>query len=160
MTTGPRTVAIGADHRGTTVAQHLADRLKLDGHTIKLIVCNPDEQCDYPEQAYTVGKLIGTGEAEFGVLVCGTAIGMSIAANKLPGVRAAVVHDELTSQLSRTHNNANVLCLSADLLGQRLIDKIVDVWLDTGFEAGGRHDRRLRKIAAIERGEDPATVRE
>jgi ribose 5-phosphate isomerase B len=84
---------------------------------------------------------------------------MSIAANKIKGVRAAVAHDELTAQLSRSHNNANILCLSADLLGQRLIEKITDVFLATKFE-GGRHERRIRKISAIEQGKDPATVAE
>jgi ribose 5-phosphate isomerase B len=82
---------------------------------------------------------------------------MSIAANKVAGVRAAVVHDELTAQLSRSHNAANVVCLSADLLGQRLIEKICEVFLATSFE-GGRHERRIRKITAMEQGKDPSTV--
>jgi ribose 5-phosphate isomerase B len=93
------------------------------------------------------------------VLICGTGVGMAIAANKVKGVRAAVVHDELTAEISRSHNDANVLCMSADLLGQRLIEKIVDVWIATPF-AGGRHARRVHKIEAIERGDDPASVRE
>jgi ribose 5-phosphate isomerase B len=82
---------------------------------------------------------------------------MSIAANKVAGVRAAVVHDELTAQLARSHNDANVLCLSADLLGQRLIEKIVEAWLGATFE-GGRHARRIRKIVAMESGINPATI--
>jgi ribose 5-phosphate isomerase B len=82
---------------------------------------------------------------------------MCIAANKLPGVRAAIAHDELTAEISRTHNDANVLCLSADLLGQRLIEKISESWIAASFE-GGRHARRIRKIAAMESGHDPATV--
>ena len=92
-----------------------------------------------------------------GILVCGSGIGMCIAANKVKGVRAALVHDELTAEMSRGHNDANVLCLSADLLGQRLIEKIAEVWLGTAFQ-GGRHERRVRKIAAIENGQDPAKV--
>jgi ribose 5-phosphate isomerase B len=84
---------------------------------------------------------------------------MSIAANKVRGVRAANVHDELTAQLSRSHNNANVLCLSADLLGQRLIEKIVEEWIATPFQ-GGRHTRRVDKIVAIEQGKDPASVKD
>jgi len=104
-----------------------------------------------------VGKAIATGDAERGVLICGTGIGMCIAANKVKGVRAALAHDELTAQISRTHNDANVLCLSADLLGQRLIEKIVESWLATPFQ-GGRHERRLKEIAAIEEGKDPKDV--
>jgi ribose 5-phosphate isomerase B len=87
-----------------------------------------------------------------GILLCGTGIGMSIAANKIAGVRAAVVHDELTAQLARSHNNANVICMSADLLGQRLIEKITEIAVNTNFE-GGRHERRIAKIAQLERGE-------
>ena len=104
-----------------------------------------------------MGKAVAEGRADLGLLICGTGIGMSIAANKIPGVRAAVVHDELTAQISRSHNDANVLCLSADLLGHRLIEQIVETWIKTPFE-GGRHARRVHKIEAIERGEDPTTV--
>ena len=82
---------------------------------------------------------------------------MSIAANKVKGVRAALVHDELTAEMSRSHNDANVVCMSADLLGQKLIEKIVEIWLTTPF-LGGRHDRRVKKIHAIENGVDPATM--
>lgn len=146
-------IAIGADHRGVDAARQIAQHLTSHGHEAKLLgAC--EGPCDYPDQAWLVGRAIADGEADMGILICGTSIGMSIAANKIAGVRAAVVHDELTAQLSRAHNDANVLCLSGDLLGQRLIEKIVDVWLATEFE-GGRHARRVGKIAQIERGEDP-----
>ncbi len=115
------------------------------------------EAVDYPVPAQRVGVAVRDGVAERGLLICGTGIGMCIAANKVRGVRAAIVHDELTAQISRTHNDANVLCLSADLLGQRLIEKITEVWLGTAF-LGGRHLRRLQEIDAIERGEDPSKV--
>lgn len=150
-------IAIGADHRGHASARGVADRLSASGHEVTVCGALDGKSCDYPERAYMVGRAISEGRADLGVLICGTGIGMSIAANKVPGVRAAVVHDELTAQLSRSHNGANVLCLSADLLGQRLIDQIVDVWIRTEFE-GGRHERRLEKIAAIESGRDPAAV--
>lgn len=150
-------VVIGADHRGAEAAKELVDRLQREGYDVRLAHSCETTQCDYPERAWVVGREITEGRAELGILVCGTGIGMSIAANKIPGIRAAVVHDELTAQLSRSHNDANVLCLSADLLGLRLIEKIVDIWLKTGFE-GGRHQRRVNKIAAMERGQDPATV--
>jgi len=94
---------------------------------------------------------------ERGILICGSGIGMSIAANKVGGVRAALVHDEVSADMSRRHNNANVICLPADMLGPRIIDRIVKTWLDTPFE-GGRHERRVQKIAAIERGDSPSSV--
>lgn len=149
-------IAIGSDHRGTDAAANLARLLERDGHTVTLLATT-DGPCDYPEPAYKVANAVARGDAPVGILLCGTGIGMSIAANKIKGVRAAVAHDELTAQLSKGHNNANVLCLSADLLGQKLIEKITRVFLETEFE-GGRHARRIRKIEAIERGEDPREV--
>ena len=143
-------IAIGADHRGTEALTRLADQLKRDGHEVELFGAVDGEPCDYPEPAKHVAQRISSGDAERGILVCGTGIGMSIAANKVPGVRAALAHDEFTAELSRSHNDANVLCLSADLLGSRLIDKIVGTWLRTEFE-GGRHARRVDKITDIER---------
>jgi len=147
-------IAVSADHRGAEAARAVAERLRKQGHEVELVGSGDDVPCDYPERAYDVATAVADGRAELGVLICGTGIGMSIAANKVPGVRAAVAHDELTAQLSRTHNNANVLCLSADLLGTSRIEKLVEAWLSAGFE-GGRHQRRLDKIHAIERGEDP-----
>jgi len=148
---------IGADHRGADAAARLGERLSRAGHEIRILAPGPGEACDYPEPAYIAGSAVARGEAERAILICGTGVGMCIAANKIPGVRAASVHDEITAEISRTHNDANVICLSADLLGQRLIEQIVDTWLRTAF-AGGRHERRLRKIEAIERGQDPRSV--
>ena len=150
-------IAMSADHRGAQAAKLLADKLRRDGHEVQLIGGNGGTSVDYPEPAYAVGKTVSGGEADLGLLICGTGIGMSIAANKVKGVRAAVVHDELTAQISRSHNDANVLCLSADLLGQRLIEGIVEVWIKTPFE-GGRHARRVHKISAIEEGKDPTSI--
>lgn len=150
-------LAIGADHRGSDIARQLGQRLENQGHTVSLYVPEQGASCDYPEVAHAVASLVANEKAERGVLLCGTGIGMSIAANKIDGIRAAVVHDEITAELSRAHNNANVICLSADLLGQRLIEKVVDAWLSREFE-GGRHERRVEKIHAIERGEDPKSV--
>lgn len=152
----PARVAVGADHRGSEAAKALAESLRRSGHEVALYESSPDTPCDYPEQAWKVGQAIRSGNADRGVLICGTGIGMSIAANKIDGVRAAVVHDEMTSQLSRAHNDANVLCLSADLLGERLMEKLVRVFMSTEFE-GGRHARRVNKIGAIERDTDPST---
>lgn len=152
-------IALSADHRGTAAIKQLAEKLARDGHEAMLLGDCTGVACDYPENAYPVGLAVARREADLGVLICGTGVGMAIAANKVKGVRAAVVHDELTAEISRSHNDANVLCMSADLLGQRLIEKIVDVWIATPF-AGGRHARRVHKIEAIERGEDPSAVRE
>jgi ribose 5-phosphate isomerase B len=146
---------VGADHRGSEAARSIAESLRRAGHETVLFDSNPETPCDYPEQAWKVGQAVHQGRADRGVLICGTGIGMSIAANKIDGVRAAVVHDEMTSQLSRAHNDANVICLSADLLGARLMDKLVAVFMATEFE-GGRHARRVGKIDAIEADQDPA----
>lgn len=156
MTT-PARVILGSDHRGSEAANAIAESLRRAGNPVELVpVC--DGPCDYPEPAWKVGQRLRAGDADLGVLICGTGIGMSIAANKIPGVRAAVVHDEMTAQLSRAHNDANVVCLSADLLGARIMDKLVRVFIDTPFE-GGRHARRVAKIVEIERGHDPALVK-
>ncbi|HYD00810.1 MAG TPA: ribose 5-phosphate isomerase B, partial [Phycisphaerales bacterium] len=148
-------IGIGADHRGANSARMLSDRLKSLGHDVRAFSALSGDTCDYPIPAYSVGKAVAAGEVARGVLICGTGIGMCIAANKIPGVRAAVVHDELTAEISRTHNDANILCLSADLLGQRLIESIAERWLSTPFQ-GGRHQRRLEEIKLIEQGQDPA----
>jgi ribose 5-phosphate isomerase B len=111
--------------------------------------------CDYPDIAWLVANAVARGESERGILVCGTGIGMCIAANKVDGIRAALASDELAAQLSRSHNDANVLCLSADLIGPILAKRILDVWMSTSFE-GGRHERRLAKITRIEHGQDPS----
>ena len=148
-------IGIGADHRGANTARLLAERLKALGHQIRLYSPLTGDTSDYPIPAYSVGKAVAAHEVERGVLICGTGIGMCIAANKVHGVRAAVVHDELSAEISRTHNDANILCLSADLLGQRLIESIAERWLTTPFQ-GGRHERRLAEIKLIEEGKDPA----
>jgi ribose 5-phosphate isomerase B len=152
-------IAMSADHRGAAAARQVSDRLRSEGHQVELVGDVAGGVVDYPEPAWHVGKAVADGKADMGLLICGTGIGMSIAANKVKGVRAAVAHDELTAQISRSHNDANVLCLSADLLGQRLIENIIEVWLKTPFE-GGRHARRLHKITAIEEGKDPTRVTE
>jgi len=150
-------IAIGADHRGSEAAQQLAQILKTDGHEVLNTSICDSKSCDYPDMAYPTSKAVADHVADFGILVCGTGIGMSIAANKVKGVRAALVHDELGAELSRRHNDANVLCLSSEMLAQRNIDRVVKMWLSTEF-AGGRHARRIEKVTAIENGLDPSTV--
>ena len=142
-------IAIGSDHRGVDTKRRLAANLRAMGHEVADLGVDGTESVDYPDYAYAVGKLVGAAQAERGVLICGTSLGMCIAANKVHGVRAASCHDNFTAEMSRRHNDANVLCLSADLIGEELIDRIVRVWMETPFE-GGRHARRVEKITKIE----------
>jgi ribose 5-phosphate isomerase B len=141
-------IALGADHRGHEVAAHLADLLGRLGHQVQRANRYDGKSCDYPDVAYQVARAVADESADRGILLCGSGIGMCIAANKVRGVRAALVHDEVGADMSRRHNNANVLCLPADMLGNRFIDRIVQTWLKTDFD-GGRHARRVHKITAI-----------
>jgi ribose 5-phosphate isomerase B len=148
-------IAVGTDHRGAAILQHLNVILEAEGcEVVEPTLCST-KTCDYPDMAYPVATAVAEGRADRGILVCGSGIGMSITANKVHGIRAALVHDELGAEMSRRHNNANILCLAADLLGQSVIERIVQLWLKTEFE-GGRHARRVDKIAAIENGQNPA----
>ena len=119
------------------------------GHELLDIGADGAESVDYPDYAYEVSRRVGAGEMDRGILICGTGIGMCMAANKVRGVRAAPCQDVLTAELSRRHNDANVLCLSADLVGEDQMMNMIRIWLDTPFD-GGRHARRVEKIAKIE----------
>jgi ribose 5-phosphate isomerase B len=142
-------VAIGCDHRGFAVKGKIIELLKRLQHSCVDCGTNSIDSVDYPDFAAEVGRRVGAGEADRGILICGSGLGMCIAANKVHGVRAATCHDDLTAEMSRRHNDVNVLCLSADMLGERLIDRMVEIWLDTPFE-GGRHARRVGKISELE----------
>jgi ribose 5-phosphate isomerase B len=143
-------IAIGCDHRGYEVKAKVMELVVRLGHEAIDAGTFSGESCDYPDVAADVAWKVSKGEADRGILICGSGIGMCIAANKIPGIRAAPCHDDLTAEMSRRHNDLNVLCLSADMLGERLIDRLVEVWLNTTFE-GGRHSRRVEKIADLER---------
>ncbi|MGL5096289.1 MAG: ribose 5-phosphate isomerase B [Planctomycetia bacterium] len=143
-------VALGSDHRGVHIKRRIANFLRERHHEVLDFGTDSEDSVDYPDFAAKVSEAVSRGDADRGVLICGTGIGMCIAANKIAGVLAACVHDDVTAELSRSHNNSNVLCLSADLLGERSIDQIVDIWMKTKFE-GGRHARRVEKIAVLER---------
>ncbi|MCI0380137.1 MAG: ribose 5-phosphate isomerase B [Gemmataceae bacterium] len=142
-------IAIGSDHRGFEVKRRLVALLQTMGHQVVDVGAEGSESVDYPDYAFQVAQRVCKAEVDRGILICGTSIGMCIAANKVKGVRAAPCHDSITAEMSRRHNDANVLCLSADLLGEELIDRMVRIWLETEFE-GGRHARRVEKIAKIE----------
>jgi len=149
-------VAIAADHRGHAVKEKISVLVREQGHQVLDMGTNSSKSCDYPDIAYPAARAVADALADCAILICGNGIGMDICANKVTGIRAALCHDELTAQMSRRHNNANVLCLASDVLGEELMRRIVQGWLSTGFEGGGRHDRRVKKIAWIEQGKDPS----
>ncbi len=141
--------AIGADHGGFRLKESLRDYLQEKGVTLTDIGTNSDEPSDYSDYARSVGELVAAQRCEFGILVCTTGVGMSMAANKINGVRAALVFDERTAALSRQHNDANVLCLGASATSPGLARKILDAFMSAQFE-GGRHERRILKMATTE----------
>jgi len=151
-------IAVGSDHRGFKAKEWIKATIADLGHECVDCGTKHSGAADYPDYAYCAAKAVSDKEVDRAILACATGIGMCIAANKLAGVRAALCHDELTAAISRDHNDANVLCLSGDQIGEVLLRKIVEVWLETDF-SGGRHQRRVDKIAAIERGEDPRMVK-
>ena len=142
-------ISIGSDHRGVDVKRQIIDLLRQLGHEAMDVGTQSEESVDYPDIAAEVGRRVSQSESDRGILICGTGIGMAIAANKFPGVRAAPCHDDLTAEMSRRHNDLNILCLSADLLGIKLIDHMVEIWLSTEFD-GGRHTRRVNKISELD----------
>jgi ribose 5-phosphate isomerase B len=143
-------IVLGSDHRGFGVKQRLIGVLTKLGHEVRDVgVETGDAACDYPDYAIPVSEAVAKGEADRGILICGTGFGMCITANKVAGIRAVSCRDPIEAEMSRRHNNANVLCMSADFLGQELIDRLVQVWLTTDFE-GGRHQRRVDKISQYE----------
>ncbi|MBL0057900.1 MAG: ribose 5-phosphate isomerase B [Elusimicrobia bacterium] len=144
-------VFIGADHGGFLAKTLLVRSLRADGHVVTDVGAPSGEPTDYPDHAALVARAVAKGKAERGVLICGTGIGMSIAANKVKGVRAAVAWNEKTAALAAEHNGANVLCLGGRFLSAPRITRLVRIWLRTSF-AGGRHLRRLNKISALEKG--------
>lgn len=143
-------VAVASDHRGFSAKERIAALLKSAGHEVEDFGCNGPTSCDYPDMALPAADAVAKGKMERAILICGSGLGMSIAANKVAGIRAALCHDELTAELSRKHNDANVLCLAGDLIGEQLMRMIVETWLSTNFE-GGRHARRIEKLTRFER---------
>ena len=143
-------LALGADHAGWRLKDHLRDQLAARGHEVLDKGTHSDESCDYPELAAAVGRSVAGGEAEMGILVCGTGIGMAMAANRIPGVRAANCTDLFSVRLAREHNAANVLALGARVIAAQHAEALAEAFLATPF-AGGRHQRRIDQIAALDR---------
>lgn len=143
-------IAIGADHAGFAAKEEIKTVVKALGHAVVDQGTTGEASVDYPDFAEKVARAVAAGEVDRGILICGTGIGMSIAANKVPGVRAAVIVDEKTAALSRQHNDANVFCAGSRVTPVVKIAESLKVWLQTPFE-GGRHQNRVNKIAAIEK---------
>ncbi|MDD6735902.1 MAG: ribose 5-phosphate isomerase B [Clostridiales bacterium] len=143
-------LAIGCDHGGFELKNHIIEHLKERGVQLKDFGTYDETSCDYPDIARTVCNAIISGECENGILVCGTGIGMSIAANKVKGIRAALCTDVYSAKMTKQHNNSNVICLGGRVTGRELAFLIVDTWLDETF-LGGRHQNRIDKIHLLEK---------
>ena len=143
-------IVTGSDHGGLTLKAALVARLRAQGHDVEDVGTHDASSCDYPDFAIPVGNAVASGAADFGLLVCGTGQGMAMTANRIPGVRAAVVADTFTARATRQHNDANVLCLGERVVGPGLAGDILDAFLAATFE-GGRHTGRIAKFTALEK---------
>ncbi|MFV0259202.1 MAG: ribose 5-phosphate isomerase B [Acidimicrobiales bacterium] len=142
-------VAVGSDHAGFVLKTVLAEHLRSLGHEVLDLGTYTTDRVDYPDYGAAVGRAVTSGEARFGVAVCGSGIGIAMAAGKVPGVRAATVHDVTSARLTRQHNDANVLCLGERLTGVEVAREVLEVFLATGFD-GGRHTARVAKLADLD----------
>ncbi len=146
-------IAFGSDHAGYELKNALMEHLKENGYEVYDLGCNDTQSCDYTDYAKAVAGEVASGKAQRGVLVCGTGIGMSIAANKVKGIRAAVVTEEFSAKATREHNDANILCLGARVLDKERATGLLDIFMNTPFSNGENHIRRIGKIAKIEEEE-------
>lgn len=142
-------IAIGSDHGGFFLKEEIKRLLEELGIAYQDFGCHSPESVDYPDIAEVVGEAVARGEYPRGILICGTGIGISIAANKIPGVRAALCHDTFSARATREHNDANILCMGERVIGFGLAREVVRTWLEGSF-AGGRHQRRVDKIRQLE----------
>ncbi len=147
-------IATGADHAGFHLKEKLATILREQGHDVIDLGTHSDERVDYPDFGAAVGRAVAGGDADFGLCVCGSGIGIAIAANKIPGVRAATVHDVTSAHLAREHNNANVVCIGERLVGPEVAVEAIDAFFATVFQEG-RHAARVAKIDALLTDESP-----
>ena len=146
-------IAVASDHRGFNIKDKILAQLAELDHEGKDYGPSTSDICDYPDFGAKAAQAVSDGAVDRAILICGSGIGMCIIANKFKRVRAALCHDDLSAEMSRRHNDANVMCLSADLLGERLASRMIELWLSTPFE-GGRHARRIAKIAEYEQTPD------
>jgi ribose 5-phosphate isomerase B len=143
-------IAIGADHGGYHLKQEILEYVRYLGYECQDFGANTPDAVDYPDIALKVAQAVAQGKFDRGILMCGTGIGVSISANKVKGIRAALCHDAFSAHASRDHNDANILCMGGRVVGTGLACYIVKVWLETGFSQGERHVRRVGKISAAE----------
>jgi ribose 5-phosphate isomerase B len=143
-------IAIGSDHGGFELKEEVIAHLKECGTIVTDCGIYRQEPADYPDYALPVAEQVLLGKADLGIVICGTGVGISISANKINGIRCALCADSYTSRMSRMHNNANVLALGGRVIGSGLANEIVDTFLRTSFESGGRHEKRVNKIMALE----------
>ncbi|MCI8619510.1 MAG: ribose 5-phosphate isomerase B [Oscillospiraceae bacterium] len=142
-------IALGCDHGALELKLAIRAFLENRGYEIQDFGTHTKESCDYPDFAAAAAKAVADGQCQWGIVLCTTGVGVSIAANKIDGIRCALVSDLMTARLTRQHNDSNVLALGAGVVGEKLALEIVDVWLNTAFE-GGRHQRRVDKLMALE----------
>jgi len=142
-----KTIAVACDHGGYDLKTILVKDLEEEGYAVLNLGTDSGESVDYPDYAYALANALKEGKASRGILVCGSGIGISIAANRFPEIRAALVHDALTARLSREHNDANVICFGGRTIGPDVARDCLKVFLETGFESGGRHSRRVDKLS-------------
>ena len=142
-------IVIGCDHAGYELKEAVKQKLEGEGHEVMDVGCYSSESVDYPKYGHAVGKAVASGEAERGIAICGTGIGISIAANKVPGIRAGVVHNVMTAEMTKAHNNANVLCFGARVVDQETAFAMVDAWMNTEF-MGDKHLRRINELEDLD----------
>ena len=145
-------IVVGADHRGYALKEIVAEELRSSGHQVLDVGTDGEEPVDYPEYALAVGKAILRGEAERGILVCGSGVGAAIAANKLPGIRAGLCHDTYSAHQGVEHDDMNMLCLGSRVIGPELALELVRTFIEARFSGEERYRRRLAKIQELERG--------
>lgn len=143
-------IAMGNDHAAVEMKLEIKAHLESKGIQVIDMGTNTSESCDYPVYGEKVGRAVASGEADLGIAICGTGVGISMAANKVKGVRACVCSEPCTARLSKMHNNANVLCFGARIIGMEMAKMITDAWLDAEYEGGGRHQRRIDQLAEME----------
>ena len=143
-------IGIGNDHSALEMKSEIIEYLQERGHEVVDYGTNSAKSCDYPKYGEIVARAVANHEVDQGILICGTGLGISLAANKVKGIRAAVCSEPFTARMARMHNNCNILAFGARVIGPELAKMIVEVWLDTDFEVGGRHQRRVDMIGDIE----------
>lgn len=152
-------IAVASEHQGFRAKDRILSQVRELNHEAIDFGPSSEEMCDYPDFAAKAARAVSSGAVDRAILIGGTGIGMNIVANKFPGIRAALCHDDLSAQVSRSHNDSNVLCLSVNLIGDDVTLRLIKIWLETPFE-GGRHARRVAKISELEQGhhrEPPST---